>query len=270
MNNSKCDSGIVSPNKSDSVVCIPTLKRPEFLALCLEKLSRAPEIENIDVRIYLDWAPEGRLAEVEYVRDTYLPIAEIFQAHTHVIAPSGTWNILYALKSGYETGLPYIYLVEEDVMCYSDFFRRHREMQASGDYFVTCGRVIGHMPDTFYSNPGTCYRREKLAHVIPHINMQYFANLAGYLNEHFPHMDDMGTLDDGLIRRVMKSVGGKAICAKPEIVAHQGWHYYNRLEPWLNRTGSIQERIEKLRSMLPNMKSNDRYSRDFEPFQEGL
>jgi hypothetical protein len=248
------------------VCVIPTLKRPEFLALCLEKLSLTPEIENIDVRIYLDWAPEGRLAEVEYVRDTYLPTAEIFQAHTHVIAPSGTWNILYALKSGWETGAEFIYMVEEDVMVRPELFQKHRELQASGDYFVTCGRRCGHMPLDFYSNPGSCYRREKFAHVIPHINMQYFANLAGYTNEHFPHMDDVGILDDGLIRRVMRSINGKAICADPPIAIHQGFHYYNRLEPWLNREGTIQERIQKLREMLPTVDPKGRYSRDFEPF----
>jgi hypothetical protein len=234
--------------------------------LALENLSKNPEIERTDVRIYLDWAPEGRLAEVEYVRDTYLPIAEIYQAHTHVIAPSGTWNILYALKSGWETGTEYIYLVEEDVMVRPTFLQDHKKLQASGDYFVTCGRRCGRMPIDFYSNPGTCYRKEKLAHVIPHINMRYFANLAGYVAEHFPHMDDLGILDDGLIRRVMRSVGGKAICADPPIAAHQGFHYYDKLEPWLNRTGSIEERIQRLREMLPTVNPKDRYSRDFEPF----
>src|SRR5208282_417358 len=104
--------------KPDSAVVIPACKRPEFLALTLEKLSRTPEIESVDVRIFLDSGSEERLKEVEYVRDTYLPVAELFRAHTHVIAPSGTWNILGSLKAGYETGADFIYLVEEDIMCY--------------------------------------------------------------------------------------------------------------------------------------------------------
>ena len=254
--------------KPDLAVVIPTCKRPEFLALTLEKLSRTRESESADVRIFLDSASPERLAEVEYVRDTYLPVAEIFQSHTHVVAPSGTWNILNSLKAGYETGAEYVFLVEEDVMVYPKFFQTHLEMQASGDYFVTCGRRYGRMPIDFYSNPGTCYRREKLAHVIPHINMQYFADLPGYLNRHFPGMDDLGTLDDGLIRHIMRSVRGKALCPETPIAAHQGFHNYNRLEPWLNREGDIQERIARLRNIIAGMDPTARYSRDFEPFKE--
>jgi hypothetical protein len=254
--------------KPDLAVVIPTCKRPEFLALTLEKLSQTRESESADVRIFLDSASPERLAEVEYVRDTYLPVAEIFRAHTHVVAPSGTWNILNALKAGYETGAEYVFLVEEDVMICRNFFDRHREMQASGDYFVTCGRRYGRMPIDFYSNPGTCYRREKLAHVIPHIDMPYFVDLPGYTERHFPNMADLGILDDGLIRRVMRSVNGKAICADPPCAVHQGFHYYDKLEPWLNRTGSIQERIARLRNIIAGMDPMARYSKDFEPFKE--
>ena len=253
--------------KPDSAVVIPACKRPEFLALTLEKLSRTPEIESVDVRIFLDSGSEERLKEVEYVRDTYLPVAELFRAHTHVIAPSGTWNILGSLKAGYETGADFIYLVEEDIMCYPNFFQKHREMQASGDYFVTSGRRYGHMPIDFYSNPGTCYRREKLAHVVPHICKEYFADLPGYLNRHFPNMDESGTLDDGLIRRVMRSLNGKAICADPPCAVHQGFHYYGKLDPWIVK-GTIQEKIEQLRKIIAGMNPADRYSRDFEPFKE--
>ena len=141
--------------KSDSVVVIPTCNRPEFLALVLEKLSRTPESDSIDVRIFLDSGSEARLKEVEYVRDTYLPTAEIFQAHTHVVAPSGTWNILNSLKAGYETGAAFIYLVEEDVMVLSeDFFQRHRDMQDSGDYFVNLRPALRSYADRFLSKPG--------------------------------------------------------------------------------------------------------------------
>lgn len=209
-----------------------------------------------------------RLAEVEYVRDTYFPIAEIFQAHVHVVAPSGTWNILNSLKAGYETSADFIYLVEEDVMVYPNFFQAHREMQAAGDYFVTCGRRCGHMPIDFYSNPGTCYRREKFASVIPHINMQYFADPSGYLKHHFSNLDHAGSiLDDGLIRRVQYSLREKAFCPEIPVAVHQGFHYYNKLEPWITH-GTIQEKIQQLRGILATLDPLGRYSRDFEPFKE--
>lgn len=265
MNNSKCDSAVILPSKSDSVVCIPTLKRTEMLALTLEKLSQTPEADRLDVRIFLDHCPDIKLEETEFVRDEYFPQADIFRAQTHVIAPSGTWNILQSLKNGYESGAKFVFLVEEDVLVRPEFFQRHYEMQESGDYFVTCGRRCGHMPLDFYSNPGSCYKREKLGLVVPHIRMEYFANLSGYVEKYFPRMDDLGVLDDGLIRRIMKSAGGKALCAEPRICSHVGFHYYGRLQPWIV-SGTIQERVEQLRKMLPTVDPMGRYSRDFEPF----
>jgi hypothetical protein len=248
-----------------SVVVIPTLRRPEMLALTLQHLSQTRQASSLDVRIYVDHTTEQRLDEVEYVRDTFFPTADIFHAATHVLCPGGTWNILQSLKSGYETGVEFIFFVEEDVFVRPEFFDRHLEMQASGDYFVTCGRKLPNRDEFYYSNPGTCYRREKLALVIPHINDRYFADQAGYVEEHFPNMQDAGTNDDGLIRRVMQSVGGKALCAVPPTAYHQGFHYYNRM-PQFTVEGTLPEKIEQLKVLLQKVNPKDRYSSDFEPF----
>src|ERR1700677_4389991 len=120
----------------DSVVCIPTLHRPEFLALCLEKIAQTWEAENLDVRIFLDWGIPARLADVEYCRDTYLPTAQIYQANPHQKVLSGTWNILRALKDGYETGAHRVFLIEEDVMVRPQFFHWHKTTHEQDDYFV--------------------------------------------------------------------------------------------------------------------------------------
>ena len=93
-----------------SVVVMPTFCRPEFLALALEKVAVANNVPD-DVRIFLDTCSDERMSEVEFVRDTYLPTAEIFRAGAHIICPSGTWNILNSLKQGYETGAEYIYFI---------------------------------------------------------------------------------------------------------------------------------------------------------------
>jgi hypothetical protein len=247
-------------------VIMPTFRRPEMLALSLENLQATPEASSLDVRIYLDHCVQPtRLEEVEYVRDEYFPAATIFHAGNHVLAPSGSWNILHSLKSGYETGAEYIALVEEDVLVRPDFFQRHLEMQASGDFFVTCGRQLAHLPTDYFSNPGSCYGREKLALVVPHICPAYFASQKDYLNQKFGSMDDAGILDDGLIRRVMRSVNGESRCAIPAIASHIGFHYYNRMTQYKNE-GSIQDRIARLRVMLPNVSPADRYTGDFELF----
>ena len=64
---------------SNNVVVIPTFARPEFLALCLEKIGQAVGVPD-DIRIYLDHSDESRVKEVEYVRDIYLPHALIFHS----------------------------------------------------------------------------------------------------------------------------------------------------------------------------------------------
>ncbi len=250
-----------------SVVCIPTLKRTEFLALTLERLSQTREAEHLDVRIFVDWGINGRYEDVAYVRDTYLPTADIYQANPHVSVLSGTWNILMALKDGYESGADYIFLVEEDVMVRPNFFQWHWATQASDDYFVTCGRRHFRMPVDFYSNPGTCYRREKLAMVIPHINDEYFAGTDKYVDKHWPQFRGQdGSLDDGMIRKILKSVNGKAMCAVPPVAHHQGFRFYNRMDGFVNHGKTIQEKIESLREIVSRIDPTFRYTQDFEPF----
>jgi hypothetical protein len=254
------------------VVVMPTLKRTEMLALSLEALSRTPQAFQLDLRIFLDHTHDHklndiRLSETEFVRDKYFPTAEIFAANNHVVTPGGCYNILQSLAAGYQTGADYIFMVEEDVIVRPDFIDRHIELQSSGDYFVTSGRKLAYFDDTFYSNPGTCYRSDKLAHVIPHICDQYFYNPKAYLEQRFPNMDDAGVLDDGLVRRVMRSLGEKAKCAVPRICSHIGWHYYGKMQMYKNE-GRLEDRIAWIREFLsdiPARKAADpRYIGDLE------
>ncbi len=65
------------------IVVIPTFARPELLALTLEKLEQAADAPD-DIRIFLDMSSEKRVAEVEYVRDTYLHRELIIHAKPNV------------------------------------------------------------------------------------------------------------------------------------------------------------------------------------------
>lgn len=250
----------------DSVCVIPTLVRTEMLALTLEKLAQAPNIEDIDVRIFVDWGITGRLEDTCTVRDAYLPTAEVFQAKPHIKVQSGTWNILESLKAGYETGKEFLFLVEEDILVIPNFFEWHWDAHSRDNYFVTCGRRHGRMPLDFYSNPGTCYRRNSFHKVIPHINDIYFGGPTSYVDKNFPTMIGMdGSLDDGLIRKVQRSVGGKVLCAEPRVCSHVGFHYYDRVPIYKNQGKTIQERIECLRVMLRDVDRNSKYISDLEP-----
>lgn len=242
---------------------MPTLKRPELLALSLEKLNENPG--DFDVNIYLDTCPDDRLDEVEYVRDTYFPSADILRAAKHVDAPSGCWNILNALKGGYDSGADRVFLVEEDVMIYPTFFSWHIGMQMMDLKAVTCGRFIDRYGEGYYTNPGACFPRHILARLVPHINDEFFQDRRGYMDRVFGVWEDASDLDDGLIRRVLRQIGARVKYPCQAAVAHQGYHQFGRSAG--NKTeGTIQERIEQARLILSKIDPTQRYYRDFEPY----
>jgi hypothetical protein len=253
----------------NSVICMPAFARPEMLALSLERIDQAVDAPD-DVRIFLDTSSDERLNEVEYVVQTYLPRALIFHAKPHVSVPSGMFNILSALKSGWETGAEFIFLLEEDVLINpKEFFSWHREAQ-NDELFATCGRKIPHLPNyDKYTNPGSCFSRAMLALVVPHIKNELFENKEMYYEKNFGSMKELSTLDDGMIRRIAKFHQLQVKYPDTPKCAHIGFKAYNHYMDWTNE-GNIQERILKLREMLKTVDRTNRYTGDFEsPVIEG-
>lgn len=248
----------------NSVVVIPTCHRPEMLALCLERLGQAPGLPP--VLIFPDVPAD--LDEVWYVKEHYLPQAKYHKPFPHIQAPSGCWNILYSIKQGYLTGADRVYLVEEDVMVRPNFFQWHNSI---GDEFLaSCGRQDAHFYPRYpnlYTNPGSCLHRPLLDAVVPHINDDYFTRLRAYMDEFLPpKWDDHSDLDDGLIRRTIRNMGGKcAYPPEPGVAVHQGFHFYRKVDRFQNE-GNIVERIEGLRKMLSRIKPMERYAHDLEHF----
>jgi hypothetical protein len=234
-----------------------------MLALSLQRLQAAWSVPD-DVRIYLDTCSATKLDEVEKVRDEYFPTALIFRAGKHQQTPSGCWNILNAIKSGYETGAEYVFLVEEDVMAYPDMFLWHWANQ--GYLTATCGRRWKYYKSDFYTNPGSCLNRSLLEHVVPHINDDFFADRRGYMNRIFGEMDEASDLDDGLIRRTMRLVGAKLVYPDSPVCAHQGFAAYQKFVEYKTH-GTVDEKIEQLRMMLPKIDPNGRYTKDYEPYR---
>lgn len=244
-----------------NVVVMPTFRRPEFLALALEAIDRADEAPD-DVRIYADHG--SCLDDLDWVRDTFLPRAQILHAISHVKAPSGCWNILNSMKAGYETGADIVFFVEEDVRVHRDYFTWSTQAQVSG-CFATSGRFIKRYGENYYTNPGASFRRGSLGLVVPHINPDFFKDRRGYLTRTFGEFGEASDLDDGLIRHVMRAQGGFVRFPETPKVAHQGFHLFARREEW-RPVGSIQDRVVQLREILKHIDPKDRYTQDFEPF----
>jgi hypothetical protein len=245
-------------------VVIPTFARPEFLALCLEKIDHAVNAPD-DIRIFLDTASIERLSEVEWVRDTFLPRAEIFHAKPHIFAPSGCWNILNSIKQGYETGAENIFLIEEDILIKPNYFTWHLSQT---NCLASCGRKDPHHFPRYgplYTNPGSCLRRELVEQLIPHINSDYFTRLREYLDEKLPpKWDEQSMLDDGLIRRVIRQMGGQAVYPEKPVCTHIGWRFYNKLDLYMNFETTMEGKIRRLQELMQSIKPGDRYASDFE------
>ena len=205
----------------------------------MQRISQTPESKELDVRIFVDNTTDQVLGEFEYVRDEYFPEATIYHAREHITVASGSWNILQALKAGYDSGAELVFLIEEDVMVFPDYFAWN--FRQDGDHFATCGWIV------------------------PHVNDSYFEDQRSYLDATFGPMDEASPLDDGLIRRVIRQRSAHILYPDKPKVAHQGFHYYNKLMQF-KVEGSISERIESARELLNRVSPADRYSRDFEPF----
>jgi hypothetical protein len=260
-----------------SVVVMPAAKRPEFAALALEQLGQSwycPEI-----LLCVDTC--GDRKEFQHVYDWYAPqgTSLIFRGD-HPPVSSGCWNISTSIKDGYETGSDYVFLVEEDVLIYRDFFTYHwGEMEAGAK--VSCGRacpLFNKRYPTMYTNPGSCFSRDFLDLLVPHINDEFFTDVAKYFERRlpFPATPGLHGLDDGLIRRVLlreywqpvippmdnprcAHIGCAAIENKYDFV---GW-----------RDGEIEAKIEALRNFLKTVDREgpkEMYLRDLDRFPADL
>ena len=248
-----------------TVVC-PTAKRPEFLALALEKLRNASKDDpKIDVRIFLDVSPDERMEQVCWIRDQYYPSAEVFRTRERPDVPSGCWNILQSLRQGYLSESEFIFLVEEDCLVRENYFSWHFDAQSTGEYFATCGRKLKQWKRNFYSNPGSCFHWDKLRLVIPHINDRFFQDTKGYMDRFFGP-SDFGILDDGLIQRVQQASGLLVKYPDEPVVAHQGFRMYGTTEEWRAKGDTIEDRIRDLRKVLANVDPHGRYTSDFERY----
>jgi len=248
------------------VIAIPTAHRPEFLALTLEKLSGAVSktVGTNSVHIYADSVDETRLREIEVVRDLYFPEAFLFHARPHIQAPSGCWNILNAIKSA-SRWADDVYLVEEDVLVYPDFFDWHESQTAP----VSCGRRHWDLRWRFrdlYTNPGSLLRRPLLDALLPHINDDYFSDPRGYLDRTFQPWHEITHLDDGLIRNVMRESHWLPAYPEKPMCAHIGFRGYGNLDIYQNNEEDIVKRIERAREILAAVKPTDPYAKDFEPY----
>ena len=227
------------------IVIITSYNRPDYLRLCLDYLSRATGIENKEIRIYID---RGRSLVREFyeVVNDFRPALNISVTIREEHAYHGnSFNTLEAYKEAYASDAEFVYLIEDDVVVQPDFFTWHESVQNLGDYFCSvayrCIRNAEARTDITdstacfttardFASVGVCWRRTRLAPVVEHARPEYYQDLSGYLQKHFPNnrFADCFVEQDGLIMRIMGVTNAVTVWSYVPRCYHIGFAGYNR------------------------------------------
>ena len=206
------------------VVILPTYDRPELLWLCLEYLSAAAAPP---IRLYVD-AHHGQASppyeEIRAVVAKFPRLAITLCLRTPHPYHGNSYNLLMAYKDVYQhLSVAHVFLVEDDVMVQPTFFDWHREQHRHRQWGCSiAGRDPGHGA---YSSVGVCFRRERLASILPHCRPEYFQAMRQYCQQHFPP-SPFDCEQDGLWARVLK--GTPVVWADVPLAQHVGWYGYHR------------------------------------------
>jgi hypothetical protein len=254
------------------VVLIPCWRRPEFLWHCLENLTRAEGIEQLQVIFRPDHGHDPAILEV---------IGEFSGrlAHSAVEVPprcpyrrtKQSSNILTGYLLAAARTRAFVFMIEEDIMVARDFFRWHYAVQAAEPRLFcslstrNTNRAVPASDDPHlyyrttldYCSLGVCFARSVISELIaPHVRREYFRDPSAYCARHFPSSQvGAGYVEqDGLIRRVQEAQGERHPIAYPYRprayhAGFIGYHRAGRLE------GSLPERIRQVGSIIYNSQS---------------
>lgn len=247
-----------------NVVLVPCWRRAEFLAVSLELLQAAdPSGRNF----YIILVDRGHSPEVADVARRF-PLPHLVRFAPRHRFHGNSYNILegyrLALDKVGDRDKSIIYLVEEDVFVAKDFFRFHEVAWTTFNPFCVSAARNQNIPseriplnpsaaDVYthesYQSLGISWRARHLETVIRHALPDYYNNMSAYVRRHFP-LSRLGFScheQDGLICRVMESMGLSTLYPMLPRAYHAGFVGYNR--PGNRLIGTLQERIARLRGL---------------------
>ena len=259
-----------------SIVVMPVAHRPEFAALALECLGHTHF--DVPILVFVDDVEEKLKDDFFTVFANHAPSnASLEYREPHIPVSSGCWNITQSIKDGRGEGADYVFLVEEDVMVRPNFFEYHWEKLAGGEFLASCGRkcpvFYERYPD-IYTNPGSCLTGPLVDNMIPHLHDVFYHDTGKYLNETFEvRAPGIHGLDDGLIRRIIWQMNGKAAYQDPPACSHTGFMAYENRYDFchVDHTAKVEDRVENLRNLFLTLDKNGpkgMYMRDFDPLSD--
>lgn len=292
------------------LVLIPTFARPEYLSLCLEYLAKADGAKEKEVWISHDRHTRdnpGIGREVSLSFDVFQQHMNSFagisflerEPHNYVGNPL---NFLELYRRAHaEEDVRYVYLVEDDVFVYPDFFRWHEAMQARGvihpvpghaaqereDFFCTVGWHCVRNPEVKpgtdpteyiestrdFSSIGVCWKREKLAAFVKHATPEFYGNMGNYLARAFPGSPippGQWTEQAGVVTRLLHETRNRWVAwPVARRCSHVGVSGYHRPNGFRFH-GELKERVKALRAAISTeaiVGMNKDFGGDIEPYQ---
>jgi hypothetical protein len=253
-------SSAVARERTRDVVLIPCWRRPEFLWHCLENLTQADGIEQLQVIFRPDHGHDPAILEVISEFAARLADSEVdVPPRCPYRRTKQSANVLTGYLLAAARARAYVFMIEEDIIVARDFFRWHYAVQAAEpELFCSLStrntnRVVPANDDPRlyyrttldYCSLGVCFERSVITQLIaPHVRREYFQDPSAYCARHFPSSQvGAGYVEqDGLIRRVQEAQGERRPIAYPYRprayhAGFIGYHRAGRLE------GSLRERI---------------------------
>lgn len=249
------------------VVLIPCFRRPELLFHCLKNIQAA---HGADEHHYIFRFDFGHSPEL----DDALRLAEFTFSHQVARTPKCNYQVAkqsFSLLTGYHLALSHsfrperVYLIEEDVMIATDFFRWHQEVHAQRpDVFCSIGvvnpnrKVQEGARDEFYLTTedycslGVCFPANVLKnYILQWATTKYYNNPIDFCQRNFKGspFGQSYAEQDGLIRRIQWQAGMAMPIAYPYQgrAYHAGYYGYNRGR---GPDGSLVDRIAKVRDVI--------------------
>ena len=265
-------SSAVARERTRDVVLIPCWRRPEFLWHCLENLTQADGIEQLQVIFRPDHGHDPAILEVISEFAARLADSEVdVPPRCPYRRTKQSANVLTGYLLAAARARAYVFMIEEDIIVARDFFRWHYAVQAAEQELFcslstrNTNRVVpaNDAPRLYYRTTldycslGVCFERSVITQLIaPHVRREYFQDPSAYCARHFPSSQvGAGYVEqDGLIRRVQEAQGEQRPIAYPDRprayhAGFIGYHRAGRLE------GSLRERIRQVGSIIYNSES---------------
>lgn len=247
---------------------IPCFDRPELLWHTLDNLVKTGDLSTVHVIFKPD---AGHVPQTLAVIHSYRDHFSTYEVK-HATKPKHrqskqSQNVLegWVYAASLSDGL--VFMVEEDVMVATDFFRYHREVHSQNRLFaslspknqnreatVTTDPQAYYLSSGDYCSIGVAIRKEVIQeHIAPHLSSMYYRDMVRYCGAHFPDspLQRSQSEQDGLIRRIQMTTDLPTAYPHLPRCFHAGYYGYNR--PNSKRpSGELHAKVQTIQDIVYN------------------